>query len=190
MPDHSDNKVTGGNQSIFLEKLEILYRRCDIWTAWWKLVISFPSRKMALNQRQFYASVDIFVCHTWDMPGMLQNLLQCTNCSHSKEFSSVQLLSCVRLFVTPWTTACQASLSKSQSLPKQQRVIWSQMSLDMRLRNSEVKLLRKNIPEQGEHKARGHDQFRMMEIVDAGKISWRHMTIFWSLKVRLWTLFL
>ena len=27
------------------------------------------------------------------------------------QFSSVQLLSCVRLFVTPWTTACQASLS-------------------------------------------------------------------------------
>ena len=25
--------------------------------------------------------------------------------------SSVQLLSCVRLFVTPWTAACQASLS-------------------------------------------------------------------------------
>ena len=27
-------------------------------------------------------------------------------------FSSVQLLSCVRPFVTPWTAACQASLSK------------------------------------------------------------------------------
>jgi len=35
-------------------------------------------------------------------------------------FSSVQSLSCVQLFVTPWTTACQASLSitNSQSLPK------------------------------------------------------------------------
>ena len=35
-------------------------------------------------------------------------------------FSSVQLLSCVRLFATPWTAACQASLSitNSQSLPK------------------------------------------------------------------------
>ena len=34
--------------------------------------------------------------------------------------SSVQLLSCVRIFVTPWTAACQASLSitNSQSLPK------------------------------------------------------------------------
>ena len=35
-------------------------------------------------------------------------------------FSSVQLLSHVWLFATPWTTACQASLyiTKSQSLPK------------------------------------------------------------------------
>ena len=34
--------------------------------------------------------------------------------------SSVQSLSCSRLFETPWTTACQASLSitNSQSLPK------------------------------------------------------------------------
>ena len=36
------------------------------------------------------------------------------------QFSSVQLLSCVQLFVTPWTAACQASLSiiNSRSLPK------------------------------------------------------------------------
>ena len=42
----------------------------------------------------------------------------CMKCS--LEFSSVQLLSRVRLFVTPWTTACQASLSitNSQSPPK------------------------------------------------------------------------
>ena len=31
------------------------------------------------------------------------------------QFSSVQLLSCVLLFVTPWTTACQASLSITNS---------------------------------------------------------------------------
>ena len=37
-----------------------------------------------------------------------------------RQFSSVQSLSCVQLFVTPWTTACQASLSftNSRSLPK------------------------------------------------------------------------
>ena len=36
------------------------------------------------------------------------------------QFSSVQSLSCVRLFVTPWTAARQASLSITnyQSLPK------------------------------------------------------------------------
>ena len=36
------------------------------------------------------------------------------------QFSSVQSLSCVQLFVTPWTTASQASLSitNCQSLPK------------------------------------------------------------------------
>ena len=36
------------------------------------------------------------------------------------QFSSVQLLSCVRLFATPWTAACQASLSitNSKNLPK------------------------------------------------------------------------
>ena len=36
------------------------------------------------------------------------------------QFSSVRSLSCVQLFVTPWTTAHQASLSitSSQSLPK------------------------------------------------------------------------
>ena len=40
-------------------------------------------------------------------------------CSH-RTFTSVQSLNHVRLFVTPWTTACQASLSitNSQSPPK------------------------------------------------------------------------
>ena len=38
----------------------------------------------------------------------------------SVQFSSVQFLSCVQLFVTPWTAACQVSLSisNSQSLLK------------------------------------------------------------------------
>ena len=38
----------------------------------------------------------------------------------SVQLSSVQSLSCVRLFATPWTVALQASLSiiNSQSLPK------------------------------------------------------------------------
>ena len=39
---------------------------------------------------------------------------------HNGVFSSVQLLSCVHLFVTPWTAVRQASLSitNSQNLPK------------------------------------------------------------------------
>ena len=41
-------------------------------------------------------------------------------CAFSKlaQLNSVQLLSCIRLFMTPWTVACQASLSitNSQSL--------------------------------------------------------------------------
>ena len=39
---------------------------------------------------------------------------------HEFYFSSVQLLGCVWLFVTPWTASCQASLSitNAQSLPK------------------------------------------------------------------------
>ena len=35
--------------------------------------------------------------------------------SHTDHFSSVQRLSCVRLFATPWTRACQASLSLTNS---------------------------------------------------------------------------
>jgi len=40
--------------------------------------------------------------------------------NHGKSFNSVQSLSCVQLFATPWTAACQDSLSisNSQSLLK------------------------------------------------------------------------
>ena len=37
------------------------------------------------------------------------------NFSWKSQFSSVELLSCVRLFATPWTTACQASLHITNS---------------------------------------------------------------------------
>ena len=42
------------------------------------------------------------------------------------QFSSVQSLSCVRLFVTPWIAACQASLSitNSRSSPKPMSSSW------------------------------------------------------------------
>ena len=40
------------------------------------------------------------------------------------QFNSLQSLCCVRLFVTPWTPACQASLSitNSRSLPKRMSI--------------------------------------------------------------------
>ena len=51
-----------------------------------------------------------------------QGLLHCRQILYqlSYQFSSVQLLSRVQFFVTPWTAACQASLSitNSRSLPK------------------------------------------------------------------------
>ena len=43
---------------------------------------------------------------------MIRNVIfTTTKIASSVQFSSVQSLSCVWLFVTPWTTACQASLS-------------------------------------------------------------------------------
>ena len=52
--------------------------------------------------------------------GSHYNLKNSLSNSISVQFSSVKLLSCVRLFVTPWTVACQAALSitNSQSFPK------------------------------------------------------------------------
>ena len=39
-----------------------------------------------------------------------------THIQYNIQFSSVQSLSCVQLFVSPWTAACQASLSITNSL--------------------------------------------------------------------------
>ena len=46
--------------------------------------------------------------------------------SRGLQFSSVQLLSCVQLFASPWTAACQASLSitNSWSLLKLMSIKW------------------------------------------------------------------
>ena len=46
---------------------------------------------------------------------LLEMLISRGNCQYSPEISSVQSLSCVRLPATPWTTACQASLSLTNS---------------------------------------------------------------------------
>ena len=51
--------------------------------------------------------------------------LKCRKESYYIQFSSVQLLSHVRLFVNPWTAACQASLSitNSRSPPKPMSIV-------------------------------------------------------------------
>ena len=42
----------------------------------------------------------------------------------SVQFSSVQSLSCIQLFVTPWTAAHQASITNSQSLFTLMSIEW------------------------------------------------------------------
>ena len=57
-------------------------------------------------------------CHTlYDLCQftLLQEPCFNTSCVFQLSISSVQLLSCVRLFVTPWIAACQASLSITSS---------------------------------------------------------------------------
>ena len=50
---------------------------------------------------------------------LLNNKLTLTICvcvyTYISQFSSVQSLSCAQLFMTPWTAACQASLSNTSS---------------------------------------------------------------------------
>ena len=47
---------------------------------------------------------------------MIRNQVRYTHThTHTHMFSSVQLLSRIRLFATPWTAACQASLSITSS---------------------------------------------------------------------------
>ena len=46
---------------------------------------------------------------------LLRKYLQCTVTEETGSLSSVQLLSCVRPYVTPWTVAHQASLSITNS---------------------------------------------------------------------------
>ena len=51
---------------------------------------------------------------TYSPQGCYKSLI-CKKCNKVWLFSSVQSLSCVRLFATPWITACQASLSITNS---------------------------------------------------------------------------
>ena len=85
----------------------------------WSLCQEDPLEKgMA---REFHGQRGLGVYSAWDHKDsdmtewLTLSLFQCKNNSFSFEFSSVQSLSRVRLFVTPWTTARQASLSITNS---------------------------------------------------------------------------
>ena len=76
-------------------------------TKWLTLSLSNPERAYTPYQE----------CHRGkNLPGLLTSILS----KLEDEFSSVQLVSHVQLFAIPWTTACQASLSitNSKSPPK------------------------------------------------------------------------
>ena len=57
------------------------------------------------HQPAKYRSLILYTVRNWIIPTKFSSV----------QFSSVQLLSCVRLFVTPWTAAHQASLSITNS---------------------------------------------------------------------------
>ena len=63
--------------------------------------------------------LDAMILVFW-MVWVLSQLFHSPLSLSSVQFSSVQSLRCVRLFVTPWITACQASLFRANtlSLPK------------------------------------------------------------------------
>ena len=74
-----------------------------------------------VKRRQFFLSVYPSLQDMYRIEDQIHNKvasMKTTNTNYS--FSSVQLLSCVQLFATPWTAARQASLSiiNSQSPPK------------------------------------------------------------------------
>ena len=66
----------------------------------------------------------LILCHPLLLPSIFPNIRSFQMCQlfafSSVQFISFQPLNCVLLIVTPWITACQASLSitNSQSLPK------------------------------------------------------------------------
>ena len=66
-----------------------------------------PMRPMLDFWLQNYKIMCVNPLNVWWFPiAALAN-----KCTENIQFSSVQLLSCIRLFATPWTAACQASLS-------------------------------------------------------------------------------
>ena len=72
--------------------------------AWWAAVYGVAQSRTQLKQLNSSSYIPINHTHTKKRLKITDNLI-----------SSVQLLSCVRLFAAPWSAACQASLSITNS---------------------------------------------------------------------------
>ena len=71
---------------------------------------NFPGKRTGVGC--YFLLQGIFLTQPWN-PGLPHCRQTLYHLSH--QFSSVQSLSCVQLFASPWTTACQASLSITNS---------------------------------------------------------------------------
>ena len=71
--------------------------------------------EMVKDREAWYAAVHGITKSRTQLNDWTTTRTSCQNIRLPRWFSSVQLLSCVRLFMTPWTAACQASLSITNS---------------------------------------------------------------------------
>ena len=90
------------------------------WCIWFQLVwvMEAMAQECSPNHGQCFITNNIIVSLTYCVPSKDLNSVPLG--SHWFQFTSVQSLRHVWLFATPWTAACQASLSitNSRSLPK------------------------------------------------------------------------
>ena len=93
-----DSKITADGECSHEIKTHLLLGR----KAMTNLHSILKSRDITLPTKVFLVKAVFFPVVTY-------------GCGSSVQFSSVQSLSCVRLFATPWTAACQASLSITSS---------------------------------------------------------------------------
>ena len=98
------------------------WTRDHTWPQQWKVLTTEPPGSAPNNYppRILQATEILFLNQYKTQTTTGNNNNNINNNKHSVQFSSVQSLSCVRLFATPWTAACQASMSitNSQSPPK------------------------------------------------------------------------
>ena len=104
------------------------WTRDHTWPQQWKVLTTEPPGSAPNNYppRILQATEILFLNQYKTQTTTGNNNNNINNNKHSVQFSSVQSLSCVRLFATPWTAACQASMSitNSQSPPKPMSIEW------------------------------------------------------------------